>query len=62
LRKVREFLALPPRDAPTPRQVHVGREMDYGSELTSEDTLFLRGLYATDQARLAALTGIAFNG
>ena len=62
LAKLREFLALPPRVAPEPRQAHVGREMDYGSQLTSEDARFLRGLYATDQARLAALTGIAFNG
>ena len=53
---------LPPRIAPEPRQVHVGREMDYGSELTVQDALFLRGLYATDQARLAALTGIIFKG
>ena len=62
LARLRKFLALPPRIAPEPRQVHVGREMDYGSELTVQDALFLRGLYAADQARLAALTGITFNG
>ncbi len=59
-RRLRDFLALPPREAPLPRQVHVAREMDYGSELTPEDAGFLRALYATDQARLQALTGIAF--
>jgi hypothetical protein len=62
LARVRDFLALPAGVAPEPRQVHVGREMDYGSELTAEDVRFLRGLYATDQARLAALTGITFGG
>jgi hypothetical protein len=62
LANLREFLDLPPRTAPEPRRVHVGREMDYGSQLTPEDIQFLRGLYAADQVRLAALTGIAFDG
>ena len=61
LAAVRRFLGLPANAGPVAaRQVHVGREMDYGSELTAEDTAFLRGLYARDQARLAALTGISF--
>lgn len=62
LARLRKFLGLAPRDPPTPRQVHVGREMDYGSELTAEDMLFLHRLYAPDQARLAALAGFAFDG
>lgn len=57
---VRSFLGLPPPAVVTPRRVHVGREMNYGSELTGEDMAFLRGLYAKDQARLAELTGISF--
>lgn len=52
---LRGFLGLPPAAPLAPRAAHVGQEMDYGSELTAEDTAFLRGLYARDQARLAAL-------
>ena len=62
LAKVRKFLNLPAGRDPEPRQVHVGREMDYGGELTPEDAAFLRAVYAADQARLAALTGIEFAG
>ena len=58
LATVRTFLGLPDGVAPQPRRVHVGREMDYGSELTAEDSQFLRALYATDQARLKALKSI----
>jgi hypothetical protein len=57
LAEVRRFLGLPPAKAPAAREAHVGQAMDYGSELTAEDAQFLRGLYARDQARLAALTG-----
>lgn len=57
---VRKFLALPPAPPPTPRQVHVGREMDYPSRLTSEDVAFLKGVYAADDRRLLALTGVSF--
>jgi hypothetical protein len=55
LGRVRDFLGLPPAPPPAPREVHVGQDMDYGSELSAEDAGFLRGLYARDQARLAAL-------
>jgi hypothetical protein len=54
--KVRQFLDLPPGPEPAPRRVHVAREMDYGGSLTDEDAGFLRAIYATDQARLTALT------
>ena len=57
LARVRAFLGLSAGPDPRPRQVHVGRDMDYGSELTQEDRQFLRGLYAADQARLASLGG-----
>jgi len=60
LTRVNRFLGL---DAPAwieAREVHVGREMDYGSELTSSDAAFLRGLYARDMERLADLTGLTF--
>jgi hypothetical protein len=61
LTQVRAFLSLPPAArAVEPRAVHVGREMDYGSELTEADAAFLRYLYARDQERLAALTGVRF--
>jgi hypothetical protein len=60
LASVRAFLGLPPGQAPTPRRVHVGQEMNYPSELTTEDVAFLREIYAADAERLAALTGIGF--
>ena len=55
LAAVRAFLGLPKRKAPAARRVHVGAEIDYGSELTAEDAAFLRGLYARDEARLQRL-------
>jgi hypothetical protein len=61
LAQVREFLGIGPGAAPEPREVHVGREMDYGSELTAVDVAHLRGVYARDQARLADLTGLRFD-
>ncbi|HXA39815.1 MAG TPA: sulfotransferase domain-containing protein [Phenylobacterium sp.] len=60
LARVRGFLGLPPGAAPAPRDVHVGREMDYGSQLTAEDVAHLRAVYARDAARLADLTGLRF--
>jgi hypothetical protein len=55
LGRVRAFLGLPPGAAPLAREVHVGRDMDYGSDLTGDDVAHLRRVYAHDQARLAAL-------
>lgn len=55
LTAVRSFLGLPEAAEPANREVHVGREMDYGSELTEADVGYLRAVYAGDQARLAAL-------
>jgi len=60
LAKVRAFLGLPPRTTPAPREVHVGRAIDYPSALTDEDRAWLRDLYAADAARLEALTGVSF--
>ncbi len=60
LAAINAFLGAPAPAAVTPRDVHVGREMDYRSELTSEDAAYLRTLYARDQARLEALTGLVF--
>lgn len=60
LAAVRRHIGATSAPAPPPRDVHVGQEMDYGSELTEADAAYLRGLYARDQARLAALTGLAF--
>jgi hypothetical protein len=57
LAQVRRFLGLAPAPAPAARRVHVGAEIDYGSELTAEDAAFLASLYARDQARLAGLLG-----
>lgn len=55
LARVRAFLGLGPAAAPAAREVHVGRQMDYGSELTSEDAAYLRAVYARDQQRLREL-------
>ena len=56
----RAFLGLPPAPPPAPREVHVGQEMAYPSDLTGEDVVYLRALYAADNQRLHALTGISF--
>ena len=61
LAAVREFLGLAEAAAPASRESHVGREMDYGSKLTSEDVAHLRAVYAADQARLKALAGFAYD-
>jgi hypothetical protein len=55
LAEVAGFLGAPPPPARAPREVHVGREMDYGGELAEADAAFLRQIYARDQARLAQL-------
>jgi hypothetical protein len=60
LDQVRAFLGLAAAPTPAPRETHVGREMDYPSELTRADIDHLRGVYAADAERLAALTGIRF--
>lgn len=60
LARVRAFLGLPPAPAPAPREVHVGREMAYPSELAPADVEHLRRVYATDDRRLADLTGLRF--
>lgn len=60
LAQVRGFLDLPAGPAPAPREAHVGREMDYGSELTAADVAHLRAVYAHDAERLADLTGVRF--
>jgi hypothetical protein len=58
--RVRGFLGLGPGPAAAAREVHVGRDMDYGSELTPADVAHLRGVYARDAERLADLTGVRF--
>lgn len=60
LAAVRSFLGLPPRPAPRPREVHVGAESDFPSELTPQDEAHLREVYAPDLARLEALCGVRF--
>ena len=60
LARVRGFLGLGPGPAAAAREVHVGRDMDYGSELTPVDVAHLRGVYARDAERLADLTGVRF--
>ena len=54
------FLGLPPAPPPPAREVHVGREMDYPSDLTAADIDHLRRIYAHDAERLKALTGVCF--
>jgi hypothetical protein len=60
LGEVRAFLGLPKGAAPAPREVHVGRQMDYGAELTLQDIAHLRRIYARDAERLADLAGVRF--
>ncbi|MFL5295269.1 MAG: sulfotransferase family protein [Phenylobacterium sp.] len=60
LAAVRGFLGLPAGASPARRAVHVGRDMEYGAELTAEDADFLGDVYARDQAKLEALTGLRF--
>ncbi|RAK57875.1 sulfotransferase domain-containing protein [Phenylobacterium deserti] len=52
---VRRFLGLREAPAPQPREVHVGRKMNYPSTLTPEDVAHLREVYRADQLRLRAL-------
>ena len=56
---VRGFLGLPPAPAPAAREVHVGPK-DLPGELAAADVAHLRSVYAADNARLAALTGLQF--
>lgn len=60
LGEVNRFLGAPPPPATSAREVHVGREMDYGSDLGADDVAFLRDIYARDMARLRELTGVTF--
>jgi len=60
LAQARALLGLPPAVTPARREVHVGQEMTYPSELATQDIDDLRGIYAADAERLAALTGIRF--
>lgn len=60
LAQVRAFVGAPEGPPPRPRDVHVGREMDYPSELTDADVALLRRLYARDMARLRELTGLDY--
>jgi hypothetical protein len=62
LDRVRAFIGAAPAAAPAPREIHVGRKMDYPSELTAADIGYLRELYARDGRRLAELTGVSFSG
>lgn len=55
---VNAFLGLPPPAPRAPREVHVGRDMDYGGDLSAEDTAFLTEIYRPDQERLEALTAL----
>jgi hypothetical protein len=60
LAAVRTFLGVGPAPSPVARDVHVGRDMDYPSDLRPDDIAYLRQVYAADAARLAALTGVRF--
>jgi hypothetical protein len=60
LAEVRGFLGLPKGAQPVAREAHVGREMDYGADISAEDIAHLRTVYARDAARLADLTGVRF--
>jgi hypothetical protein len=57
LGRLNAFLGLAPPPATAPRVVHAGPEME---GLAPADRTHLRAVYARDQARLAALTGMSF--
>ena len=58
LAELRAFLGLPGRSAQVEaREVHVGRDVDRGLELTPADAAYLREIYARDRERLAELVG-----
>ena len=61
LTEVRGFLGLPPGPSARVREVHVGRNIEYGSHLTDADEHFLREIYARDLGVLRTLTGIGFD-
>jgi len=61
LDQVRALLGLPAGQTVAPRAVHVGRDMDYGADLSAEDIAHLRQVYAADQVRLRDLTGFFFH-
>jgi len=61
LSEVRDFLELDDVAPPALRESHVGKEMDYGSDLTPADVAHLRAIYARDQARLKTLAGFAYD-
>ncbi|MBS0362462.1 MAG: sulfotransferase domain-containing protein [Proteobacteria bacterium] len=60
LARVRNLLGLADGPPPRAREVHVGQDMDYGSQLTAADVAHLRAVYARDAERLADLTGVRF--
>lgn len=60
LGEVRCFLGLPPAAPPRPRESHVGREIDYPSELSEADVAYLREVYAADARRLQEIAGLSF--
>ena len=60
LKAVNGFLDIPPPGHRAPRSVHVGRDMDYGADLSERDVAMLREVFAPDQARLRSLTGLSF--
>jgi hypothetical protein len=60
LAAVRAFLGLPKGRAPKPRDVHVGPDIA-GVAPSEEDVAWLRTVYARDQDRLEALTGLRFS-
>jgi len=60
LARVNAFLGLSAPFAVDAREVHVGRDMDYGSSLSAADIAFLRAIYTRDMKRLEDLTGITF--
>jgi hypothetical protein len=61
LGRVRRFIGLGEAPPPAAREVHVGRDIDYGAELTAADLDHLRQVYARDQARLQALAGFRYD-
>ena len=59
LARICRFVGAPPPDRPVAhRRELVGKDMDYGSCLTDEDRVYLRRLYAEDEAAFTAMSGL----
>jgi hypothetical protein len=60
LRTVCDFLNAPHFDRVDARESHVAKNIDYGDEITEDDRLYLKSMFATDQLNFTQLSGLSF--